>query len=50
VLGSAIAPPGSNLAYPVKKLIIEKLYEKIVFFYFMQLFLFDDFIRKMNCS
>jgi hypothetical protein len=34
VLGGFIAPTGSNLAPPVKKLIIEKLCEKLVFFLF----------------
>jgi hypothetical protein len=34
VLGGAIASAASNLAPPVKKLVIEKLCEKIAFFLF----------------
>jgi hypothetical protein len=34
VLGGAISSQGSNLALPVKKLVIEKLCEKIALFLF----------------
>jgi hypothetical protein len=34
VLGGAIVSPSSNLTTPVKKLVIEKLCEKITFFLF----------------